>query len=598
MSGRRCVAVLAAAIVACAPAAAQELGIPQASDTAARAAERASHAGTTWLMAAVAPGLPDRLSIFRSDDGTTFVTQASEAYAPPRGMLRDPAIVRQDGQYRVAYVAGAGNAIGLARSSDLKHWTFVRTVPMPGPVRAPRWVRTGAGGVKLVVALAQGPALVEPDGAAAPRVLAGLQDRHEDAAIVQDGDGYVALTRRRADGVLELARARDLAGPWAVERTLDALGRTAPGAGLARRPDGGWRIVFADAAGHAWQADSRDAMRTWTDKRALAGVAAGVAAPDLLAERAQDVANAVRPARVPQQVGWDPYSLTVDGKRVVVWSGEMHPFRLPESRALARRDPEDEGARLQRRVVLLRLGLSLAGAGRVRFFRRAQCRARARDRREEGMYVIARTGPYVNAELSGGGFPGWMFRNRAEARTDDPAYLAAVDEWMTQIERHHRAPPGDDGRRQCDRLPDRERIGEGGAEARAPDGPPGREGARGRHHGAVLPQRGRPPARLDAAGIERALGQSRTDRHVRLRRLSGRQPATCMRIPAGPNKAPDWGIYAAPGPKAGALSSPGTPGFGGDRRAAGSTTGARTAPTVAPPSARARATSACSTAPT
>jgi beta-galactosidase GanA len=31
--------------------------------------------------------------------------------------------------------------------------------------------------------------------------------------------------------------------------------------------------------------------------------------------------------------------------------------------------------------------------------------------------------------------------------------------------------------------------------------------------------------------------------------------------PAGPNKAPDWGIYAAPGPKAGALSSPGTPGF-------------------------------------
>jgi hypothetical protein len=560
MSGRRCVAVLAAAIVACAPAAAQELGIPQASDTAARAAERASHAGTTWLMAAVAPGLPDRLSIFRSDDGTTFVTQASEAYAPPRGMLRDPAIVRQDGQYRVAYVAGAGNAIGLARSSDLKHWTFVRTVPMPGPVRAPRWVRTGAGGVKLVVALAQGPALVEPDGAAAPRVLAGLQDRHEDAAIVQDGDGYVALTRRRADGVLELARARDLAGPWAVERTLDALGRTAPGAGLARRPDGGWRIVFADAAGHAWQADSRDAMRTWTDKRALAGVAAGVAAPDLLAERAQDVANAVRPARVPQQVGWDPYSLTVGGKRVVVWSGEIHPFRLP--------DPAQWRDVIQKMKALGFNGVSFyfdwayhSPAPGVYDFSGVRNVERALEiAQEEGMYVIARMGPYVNAELSGGGFPGWMFRNRAEARTDDPAYLAAVDEWMTQI----------------DAIVARHQVTTGGGSVIAYQIE--------NELGKVEPKHARQMAHLAAKA--RADGITVPFFHNAAGRLpdwtpqgssapwANPGPADMYAFdgypggacdvhanPAGPNKAPDWGVYAAPGPKAGALSSPGTPGF-------------------------------------
>src|SRR5256885_13571640 len=28
-------------------------------------------------------------------------------------------------------------------------------------------------------------------------------------------------------------------------------------------------------------------------------------------------------------VTWDKYSLEVDGKRVYVWSGEFHPFRLP-----------------------------------------------------------------------------------------------------------------------------------------------------------------------------------------------------------------------------------------------------------------------------
>src|SRR6266542_892357 len=28
-------------------------------------------------------------------------------------------------------------------------------------------------------------------------------------------------------------------------------------------------------------------------------------------------------------ITWDGYSLKIDGKRLVVWSGEMHPFRLP-----------------------------------------------------------------------------------------------------------------------------------------------------------------------------------------------------------------------------------------------------------------------------
>ena len=139
MSAARLIAGLCAAIVGAA-AGAQELGIPQASGTAAHAQDRQHAADTVWLMAAVAPGLPDRLSVFRSSDGTQFVTQASEAYAPPRGMLRDPAIMRHDGAYWVAYAGGDGSEIGLARSADLKHWTFVRAVPMPGQVRAPRWL--------------------------------------------------------------------------------------------------------------------------------------------------------------------------------------------------------------------------------------------------------------------------------------------------------------------------------------------------------------------------------------------------------------------------------------------------------------------------
>lgn len=557
MSGRRLFAAFAVAVLACVPALAQELGIPQASDTAARAGNRDSQAGTTWLMAAVAPGLPDRLSIFRSADGTTFVTQASEAYAPPRGMLREPAIVRREGRYEVAYVAGAGNEIGFARSSDLKHWTFDRTVPMPGPVRAPRWVRLRDGGLTLVVAMANGPALLEQD---APHAMAGLQDRHADAAIVQDGDGYVALARRRADGILELARARAPAGPWTVERAFDALGGVVSGVGLARRPDGSWRALFADAAGHAWQADSTDGMTTWTNKRPLAGVAAGVAAPDVLAERSQDVDAAARPRGTPRQVGWDPYSLTVGGKRVVVWSGEIHPFRLP--------DPAQWRDVIQKMKALGFNGVSFyfdwgyhSPAPGVYDFSGVRNVERALEiAEEEGMYVIARMGPYVNAELSGGGFPGWMFRNRAEARTDDPAYLAAVDEWMTQI----------------DAIVARHQVTTGGGtviayqlenELGKVEPKHARQmahlAAKARADGITVPffhnAAGRLPDWTPKASSAPWANAGPTDLYA----FDGYPGGACdvHANPAGPNKAPDWGIYAAPGPKAGALSAPGTPGF-------------------------------------
>jgi beta-galactosidase GanA len=52
---------------------------------------------------------------------------------------------------------------------------------------------------------------------------------------------------------------------------------------------------------------------------------------------------------------------------------------------------------------------------------------------EEGLYVIVRAGPYVNAELSRGGFPTWLVNQHAKARTDAPEYLRAVDEWYGQV---------------------------------------------------------------------------------------------------------------------------------------------------------------------
>jgi beta-galactosidase GanA len=46
---------------------------------------------------------------------------------------------------------------------------------------------------------------------------------------------------------------------------------------------------------------------------------------------------------------------------------------------------------------------------------------------EAGIYLIARPGPYINAEASGGGFPGWIHRINGTLRTSATDFLEATD---------------------------------------------------------------------------------------------------------------------------------------------------------------------------
>jgi beta-galactosidase GanA len=47
--------------------------------------------------------------------------------------------------------------------------------------------------------------------------------------------------------------------------------------------------------------------------------------------------------------------------------------------------------------------------------------------KQAGLYLIARPGPYINAEASGGGFPGWLQRLGGTLRSSDAAYLNATN---------------------------------------------------------------------------------------------------------------------------------------------------------------------------
>lgn len=53
--------------------------------------------------------------------------------------------------------------------------------------------------------------------------------------------------------------------------------------------------------------------------------------------------------------------------------------------------------------------------------------------KEAGIYLWARPGPYINSEVSGGGLPGWLQRNKAQLRSTDPAFLNATKNYISHI---------------------------------------------------------------------------------------------------------------------------------------------------------------------
>ena len=132
-------------------------------------------------------------------------------------------------------------------------------------------------------------------------------------------------------------------------------------------------------------------------------------------------------------VTWDERSLFVRHQRVIFFSAEFHPFRLPVP-ALWRDVFEKIRAMGYNGVSFYVDWALLEGEqGVIRddgifdlkpFFAAAQ---------QTGIYLLARPGPYINAEVAGGGFPGWQVRNPATLRTDDEGYLSSTQLYMSTI---------------------------------------------------------------------------------------------------------------------------------------------------------------------
>ena len=132
-------------------------------------------------------------------------------------------------------------------------------------------------------------------------------------------------------------------------------------------------------------------------------------------------AVAATPTAGAHTVTYDGYSFMVDGRRTYLWSGEFHYFRLPSPDLWRDIFQKMKAAGFNADVAVLRLGLPLA-ATRASTTSPASATSTSCStwRRRPGLYVIARPGPYINAEVDGGGLPGWLTTKAGNNRSDDP----------------------------------------------------------------------------------------------------------------------------------------------------------------------------------
>lgn len=131
-------------------------------------------------------------------------------------------------------------------------------------------------------------------------------------------------------------------------------------------------------------------------------------------------------------VTWDAHSLFVRGERIVFYSGEFHPFRLPV--------PGLWRDILQKIKALGYTGVSFYVDWKLHESSPGEFSADGvfaweplfEAATEVGLYLLARPGPYINAEVAGGGFPGFLQREQGILRANG-SFVDATKNYISNI---------------------------------------------------------------------------------------------------------------------------------------------------------------------
>lgn len=295
-----------------------------------------------------------------------------------------------------------------------------------------------------------------------------------------------------------------------------------------------------------------------------AATAACLALPPAQAQQARETQNLQAPVKTFGRVSFDARSLMIDGKRTIIWSGEFHPYRLP-SPDLWRDILQKMKANGFNTVALyFDWGYHSPKQGVYDFTGVRDVDRMLAMAEEEGLYVITRAGPYVNAELTRGGFPGWLVNQRARARTDAPEYLEAADEWLTEINRIvARHQINGDGKGNSGTVILHQIENELALTTPAQRRYMDHLYAKARADGITVPIFHNDQGRNGYWTPEDSPVENVVPGPVDLYSFDGYPGGTCT-VQGEPTRAvaaPDWGYYGTGGAKGGASASPNTPGF-------------------------------------
>src|SRR5580658_7699682 len=135
-----------------------------------------------------------------------------------------------------------------------------------------------------------------------------------------------------------------------------------------------------------------------------------------------------------QSVSYDQYSMLIGGQRVFITAGEFDPWRTPSPSLWLDDLQKMKADGYDAVTVYFDWDENSPSPGAYDF-------TGVRDYNEflnmaqlAGLYVIARPGPYINAETDGGGIPGWVLTVPNGYRSDVEPYLSAALQWFSEID--------------------------------------------------------------------------------------------------------------------------------------------------------------------
>jgi hypothetical protein len=139
------------------------------------------------------------------------------------------------------------------------------------------------------------------------------------------------------------------------------------------------------------------------------------------------------PAAAAAPVEFDRWSLKLNGKRVFLNGGELAYFRMPARRFWADQLAKMRAAGLNQVSIYVPWSLHEPAPGRFRFDGRLDFEHFLALTRDEGLYAVVRPGPYIQAEIDGGGYPAWLLGSPGILRTGDPPFTTAWKRWFAAV---------------------------------------------------------------------------------------------------------------------------------------------------------------------